>query len=346
MDELRQIKIDRYIKGLSSESERQEMESIFLSEETDIYFRDSLEKDFNSFLSKPPDKEMEIDRLIDKLYADPVDENKTRPRGVKKALAIYTNIAAILILPLLVGGLYLYLNKKNGFDTFRTPGSSLTTVYAPMGSRVSFNLPDGTTGMLNSGSSISYSMPFQDNRSVDLKGEAWFDVKHDEAHPFIINTPASNIKVLGTSFNLSAYPDEGYVELVLNRGKVEFLNRQNNEKVILNPAERLVLQNGKMTKTTIDTTIYNGWKEGKLIFRGDPMGEVAKRIMRWYNVDVVLADKQLESYSFRGIFKDDKLEDILAFLAMTSPIEYEIIPREILPDGTFRKEKIIISLVD
>ncbi|MBN2862666.1 MAG: DUF4974 domain-containing protein, partial [Bacteroidales bacterium] len=82
-----------------------------------------------------------------------------------------------------------------------------------------------------------------------------------------------------------------------------------------------------------------------LVFRGDSMGEVARRIARWYNVDIELADKQLESYSFRGTFQDDKIEDILTFLAMTSPINYKIIPGEMLPDGTFRKEKIIINLL-
>ena len=75
------------------------------------------------------------------------------------------------------------------------------------------------------------------------------------------------------------------------------------------------------------------------------MGEVARRIARWYNVDIELVDQQLESYSFRGTFQDDKIEDILKFLAMTSPISYEIIPGEMLPDSTFQKQKIIIRML-
>ena len=72
------------------------------------------------------------------------------------------------------------------------------------------------------------------------------------------------------------------------------------------------------------------------------MAEVARRIERWYNVKVNLADKELEKYSFRATFQDDSLEDVLKLLAMTSPIRYKITPRKLLPDGTYDAEKIII----
>jgi len=72
------------------------------------------------------------------------------------------------------------------------------------------------------------------------------------------------------------------------------------------------------------------------------MGEVARRIERWYNVEVNIADKGLNKYSFRGIFLDDTLEDVLRFLTMTSPIRYTISPREMMSDGTYKKEEVTI----
>ncbi len=105
---------------------------------------------------------------------------------------------------------------------YRSDGNVTSTIYAPFGARVSFSLPDGTTGMLNSGSKLSYSLPFKNNRQIKLEGEAWFEVRHDEEYPFEIRTGNSTLKVLGTSFNMSAYPDENYVEVVLQNGKVEF----------------------------------------------------------------------------------------------------------------------------
>jgi transmembrane sensor len=81
---------------------------------------------------------------------------------------------------------------------------------------------------------------------------------------------------------------------------------------------------------------------GKLIFRGDDMSEVARRIERWYDVKVEVADQDLVHFSFRATFKDDSLEDVLKLLSMTSPIEYKILPRKQLPDGTYEKEKVIL----
>ena len=80
----------------------------------------------------------------------------------------------------------------------------------------------------------------------------------------------------------------------------------------------------------------------KLVFRGDDMAEVARRIERWYNVKVELADKELERFSFRATFEDDSLEEVLTLLSMTSPIQYKIIPRELNSNGTYQKQRVIL----
>jgi transmembrane sensor len=149
---------------------------------------------------------------------------------------------------------------------------------------------------------------------------------------------------LGTSFNISAYPAENYVEIVLQNGKVEFLDNIGEKKTTMFPSERLIYKNGNIAKSFTDPAKYNAWTEGKLVFRGDPMDEVSRRIERWYNVKVVLADKELERYSFRATFEDDNLKDVLRFLSMTSPIRYQIIPRKAMPDGTYEKEEVTIYL--
>jgi transmembrane sensor len=337
-------KIERYINGFSDETEKSDVESLFLEGEPNQYLHDSVEKDFNRFINETPIQDARINQLLDKVYRRiSVNDLEDKRKPLNKFFSIYMKVAAVLLIPIIATGSLLYFNKNTTTDS----ESVSSSVYAPLGSRISFLLPDGTKGMLNGGSSISYSLPFKENRNLTLKGEGWFEVKHDEKHPFIINALNSTIKVLGTSFNLSAYPEENYVELVLSKGKVEFFNKENKEKVFLYPSERIVLEDGKINKSVIDTTKYNGWTKGKLIFRGDPMGEVARRIMRWYNVDIVLADKEVENYLFRGTFDDDKIEDILSFLAMTFPINYEVIPSVMMPDGSIRKEKIILrSLSD
>jgi ferric-dicitrate binding protein FerR (iron transport regulator) len=253
----------------------------------------------------------------------------------------FSKVAAILMLPiLLTGGLTIgYLLKRSNPISEQSASS---VIHAPMGSRVAFNLPDGTKGFLNSGSSLTYSIPFINNRNVALDGEAWFDVTHDQNHPFEISAGNSKVKVLGTRFNVSAYQEAQYIEVVLQQGKVEFYRDSQSEKVALAPSQKLVFRDGKVNVTKTDPSKYESWTVGKLVFRGDDMAEVARRIERWYNVKVILADKELERYSFRATFEDDSLDEVLRMLGMTSPIDFKITPRIVNNDGTV--EKRIVSL--
>jgi ferric-dicitrate binding protein FerR (iron transport regulator) len=337
-------KIERYINGGADDSERKYVESLFLNGEDNFTLRRLLEKDFNVMLADTSASEGNFNHLLDKVhYKICKNEILKRQKPLQKFIRIYMRAAAILLLPLLVAGglVYSYLGNHEKTTTDRQVSS---TIYAPLGARVSFNLTDGTTGMLNSGSRLSYSLPFTNNRQVKLEGEAWFEVSRDENHPFEISTGNSTLKVLGTSFNVSAYPAENYVEVVLDHGKVEFQDNKDDEKVTMLPSERLVFHDGKVYKSVTDPAKYNAWTEGKLVFRSDPMTEVARRIERWYNVKVNLADRELERYSFRATFLDDTLEEVLRCLSMTSPIWFSITPRELMQDGTYKKEEVTIFM--
>lgn len=120
------------------------------------------------------------------------------------------------------------------------------------------------------------------------------------------------------------------------------MDRESGHREILLPSERLTSRNGKTIKSFVEVEKYSAWIHGKLVFRGDPMSEVARRIGRWYNVKINIADKELEKYSFRGTFEDDRLDDVLKFLAMTSPIEFKTVPGKLMSDGSFQKEEITI----
>lgn len=124
---------------------------------------------------------------------------------------------------------------------------------------------------------------------------------------------------------------------------MEFLDNMSHKKANMLPSERLVYKSGETDKSFVDPSKYSSWTEGKLAFRNDRISEVARRIERWYNVKVELADPELEKYSFRATFEDDKLEDVLKFLSMTSPIKYQIKSGKLLADGTYEKKKVTIS---
>lgn len=336
--------IERYINGLSDEKEKNYVESLFSEGVNNSELRHHLEKDWDITVKDTSTSDVNLNHLLDEIHhIIRKKEILKRNQPVQRMMRAYMKAAAILLLPVLIAGGLLY----KSLSTQSKPVAELQTtamIYAPLGARVSFNLPDGTTGMLNSGSHLTYSLPFNNDRKVSLEGEGWFEVSHDENHPFELSVNNSKLKVLGTSFNVSAYSVENYVEVVLKEGKVEFSDSNSEKKVMMRPSERLIFQNGSITKTVSDPAKYNLWTEGKLVFRGDLMGEVARRIERWYNIKIILADKELEKYSFRATFEDDKIEEVLRLLSMTSPIRYEIAPRKLLSDGTFDKEIVTIYL--
>jgi len=331
--------IERYLNGKADSTDITWVEERFAHGQEDYELRNHLETDWQNPQQDATLSEADLNHLLDRVHHQIREkEDQKRKTTFHRITYFYTRIAAVLLLPLLIGGGYM-------FSLWSKPGKEFpvtSVIHAPLGSRVSFNLPDGTTGWLNSGSSLSYSIPFSANRNVALEGEAWFDVFHNEKKPFEINTVNSTILVLGTSFYLSAYRDEQYVEVVLQKGKVMFSDSSKTKNVTLQPSERLVFRKGEVAVTMADPAKYKAWTDGKLVFRGDDMAEVARRIERWYNVKVVLADKELQQFSFRATFEDDSLEEVLNLLSMTSPIRYKIIPRELNSNGTYQKERVIL----
>lgn len=344
MKEIELEKIERYVKGVADDSEIAWVESLFSNGDHNSQLRFLLEKDWNSLVSDSSSQEADLNHLLDHIHHLIRKNEQVKEQSVlRRFTRVYMKAAAILMVPLIAGGglVYKYLADHAKVKADLQVSS---IIYAPLGARVSFNLPDGSKGMLNSGSNLTYTTPFNSNRQVKLEGEAWFEVTRDEQNPFEISSGGSTINVLGTKFNVMAYPEESYIEVVLEEGKVEFLDNAHANAITILPSERLVSRSGKITKSVTDPLKFKAWTKGRMVFNNDPMAEVARRIERWYNVQVVLADKELEKYSFRGTFEDDKLEEVFRLLSMTSPIRYKIIPRKLLPNGTYEKEKVTIYL--
>lgn len=334
-------KIIRYLNGTAGQEESEYVRSLFSTGKDNEILKHFIENDWNEFMNNEPDAVAGLGPLLDNIHHQiRLNEFRRSKTLISRLSGFYAKAAAIILIPLLLGSGFLLLRGK-----VRDAGQpAVASIYAPPGSRVAFTLPDGTEGMLNSGSTLEYSLPFSGRRDVTLSGEAWFEVTHDEKHPFRVDAGYLDLTVLGTAFNVSAYPDEDYTEVVLENGTVRIDCGQYKDGMVMQPSERLVYHNGKITRSNADPLKYTSWTEGKLVFRSDSMSEVARRIERWYNVRVELMDHELENYSFRGTFEDDPLEEVLKFLSMTSPIRYEITPREILSDSTFAKSTVKIFL--
>lgn len=253
----------------------------------------------------------------------------------------FQRIAAILIFPLLLSFLaYFYFQDKP------TATTSFAEIECPMGVRTKFQLPDGSTGYLNSGSRLKYPVQFNGERKVELSGEAFFDVVHNAEIPFHVNTRNLDIKVLGTTFNVIANEDEQTEEIVLQTGKVDVSSRNGKQLAVLSPNEQLTLDIEKrtFTKNQVEAAQYTTWKEGKLAFRNENMQQVARRLSRWYNAEVVVDDRLLDNYTFHATFIDEPLDEVLKLLSITTPLSYKEEKRESDADGVFQKRKIVLKI--
>lgn len=252
------------------------------------------------------------------------------------------SVAAVL---LFVFSFFFLTIERNGYFGFH----SWDIKAVARGNREAFVLPDGSRVKLNSDSKLRYPKSFSGTkREVYLSGEAFFDVKKDRAHPFIIHAGKMTIRVLGTAFNVKAYADEPSAETTLLRGTIEVtLESQEARKIVLKPTEKLIvdypaekptgdrrLWSGKdiarvVTQLTYlhkqdSTIIETGWLDNKLIFRDETFENLTKSMGRWYNKNIYIKRSDLKNLKFSANFDSESLEDALKALQMTEPFNFKI----------------------
>jgi ferric-dicitrate binding protein FerR (iron transport regulator) len=160
-----------------------------------------------------------------------------------------------------------------------------------------------------------------------------------------VNTNEVNVTVLGTRFNIASYENEKNVEVVLEEGKLLFNNREMNKSFTMNPNDLLIYDKpGKDFSTeVVHPHKYLSWTEGKLVFRNDPLDVIARRLERWYNIDVEVDFISHEDLRLRATFIDENLDQVLNLLKRSLHVSYKIENGYIQTDGVFRKTKVIIS---
>ena len=192
-------------------------------------------------------------------------------------------------------------------------------IKVPKGSEYSIVLADGTKVKMNADSHLDFPVAFGEVRNVTLRGEAYFDVTHDEAHPFVVKAGNHTIYVLGTVFNVMAYPDEA-VCITLVSGKVKVVAPTG--EYFLSAGEQYTSRNAAITKVETDT--YTSWTNGEMEFDAMPLPELLTKLSRWYNVDLKLASKELETRKFTGvIFRNKPLKFALDILHRVSDVQFE-----------------------
>lgn len=200
-------------------------------------------------------------------------------------------------------------------------------ISVPFGQMSQLKLSDGTKVWLNSGTTLRYPEQFAgDQRSVTVIGEAYFEVAKMANKPFTINTSDMKVEVLGTSLNVLAYKEDATSSVTLVEGKVVVQNTEGKTIAQLNPGQ-MATKNKTETKVEIKdvkTAFYASWIDGEIFFDDERLDQIAVKLERWFNVEIVFADEHLKSHRFTGtILKNKPVDQIMQALELLSPIRFK-----------------------
>ncbi len=254
---------------------------------------------------------------------------------------LYPNKALNCAMLTLSNGKIVALQKGNGFTIRNLSGAVLCYVQngclmyknvaeganqynkitVPKGSEYSVTLSDGTHIWLNAQSELEYPVAFSSVRNVKLKGEAYFEVKHNDHSPFIVHSGYVQVKVLGTKFNVSAY-NSNKILVTLVKGKVAVAAPSGNET--LHVGDQVQISNGDIMKRQVDTETYISWVDGTYEFDDVPMEDIMKQLSSWYNVKIVFASPDLSNIRFTGaIFRNSSLGYTFELIQKISNLSFQ-----------------------
>lgn len=259
-------------------------------------------------------KEPQIRRTLDKIR---IISKKDHQKTLRLKLLKY---AAVLLLIVSISGSVGYFISRS-----TVPASEYAGIIVPNGERSKVVLPDGSTVQLNGGSQLKFSPAFTSRkRTVLLEGEAFFDVAHDPSHPFVVETGNLQIKVLGTRFNVSSYPDDKTITTYLEQGKVE-VSIEGQGNTYLKPSEVLKFDKstGKAVKQTINDSRFSDWTRSVLNIKGETIEELAKKLERRFDININFGDHEVRKYIYSGSIKDENLDTVLEALRYASSLNYE-----------------------
>jgi transmembrane sensor len=232
----------------------------------------------------------------------------------------------------------LVYEMKNAPGTAANEGH-LNTISTPKGGQYKVILPDGSKVWLNAASSLSFPSAFANlsDRKVRLKGEAYFEVAKDKAHPFVVQSEQQEVEVLGTHFNVNAYNEERRTKTTLLEGSVKIALREGSDTdqnvgiaAILKPGQQSVLTDGPISIKWADTEEAVAWKNGYFKFNSESLPSIMRQLSRWYDVEIVYEGEISKDHFGGTISRYKNVADVLEMLESTKLVKFKVEGRKII----------------
>ncbi|QNR83137.1 FecR family protein [Pedobacter riviphilus] len=288
-------------------------------------------KQLQTYFESETAEEENIDLVFDRIRAQIQVPDEPRLKVAKnKGYSVWLKIAAVAAIVL--AGVLVYNREAIFFN--KTDQLALKQAQTKATEIKTIILADGSTVKMNSESSLRYPEHFSgDTRNVYLSGEAFFEVKKDAQHPFIVHTEQLAVKVLGTAFDVKAYQNDAFIETTLIRGSVAISLKNNTKQTFtLKPNDKFTLVDGKpnlsqlthFSGTGTDRVMETAWTNHELIYKNNRFDEIAKLFERWYDVKITFKEADLKTVKFTGHVDKETIAEALNVLKLIENFNYSI----------------------
>jgi len=341
--------LDKFFNYRCTEQEERKVKAWLSTMENDFKDISSIEQAWFEF--EPPggegkwDKDLLFTKIDDSINYDiqnkvkvlsinNTPEESEKGFSLNRLFSVGSAIAATLTL-LIVFGYFFHLKEEGAKSQNEIASIPILLKENPKGQKATFKLSDGTIVKLNAESSLSFPQKFSGNkRVVELRGEAFFDVQEDKNRPFIIKVGELEAKVLGTSFNINAFPESNEIDIALLTGKLAVNpTKEMKHTSVLLPTERLVFNKDtkKVYKDHFNEDEVMAWRNGVLLFEKADLSELVQRLERWYGCAFEIKEDNLKKQiAYTGRFDNESLEEVLEGLELATGLKFKLKNKKVM----------------
>lgn len=327
MDKIHQLIAKHFAEDISTDEMSQLRGWLNASAENKMLF-DELKQEWNNFklISSSKDKARVLNNVKERIRT----EDKKSDKPVRKLFSGNWYKLAASVAILVSTGFLAWYQINEPFSTLNTLGYEVKECNA--GENGDFFLSDGSQIVMNGDSRVKYKSDLSGSeRNIYLEGEAFFDVARNEQKPFVINMDGANVNVLGTSFNVKAYPEDEFMETSVLTGKVAFMPSKGRllkqgASIFLVPGKKGIINANEnlINELEVDNQLDIAWMKKDLNFSNTAFSELTKSLYRMYGVGFKFTNDNLKDLKITASFENEKLDEVMKILEMTSEFSYQI----------------------